>query len=221
MGATVQHDLNSTVLRFRTHQVCFTADIVTMEIFSWGTHPRVPTHHSNIWTFLSSIPGNTLPEETTNSTASTNRKVLAITASIFNPLGLLSPAVIACKYFYRNCGKTLKWDKLFLTHLQQEWNQLLQTIPKWLQLKITGRLFAPMQPTSKSMDSATAVKESMEPAYIFTPQITTTQLPVNFVQLHCWPCCTRRPLMPQYNNKWVLLVDRFFHCTDMDTGSTK
>ena len=37
-----------------------------------------------------------------------------------------------------------------------------------------------MQPTSKSMDSATTVKESMEPAYIFAPQ-TTTQVPVNFV----------------------------------------
>jgi hypothetical protein len=30
VGATVQLDLYSTVLRFRTHQVCFTADIVKM-----------------------------------------------------------------------------------------------------------------------------------------------------------------------------------------------
>ena len=44
--------------------------------------------------------------QTTDSTESTKRKVLATTASIFDPLGLLSPAVIAYKIFYRNCGKT-------------------------------------------------------------------------------------------------------------------
>jgi len=30
MGATVQQDLYSIVLQFRTHQVCFTADIAKM-----------------------------------------------------------------------------------------------------------------------------------------------------------------------------------------------
>jgi hypothetical protein len=37
--------------------------------------------------------------QTINFTGSTKRKVLAITASIFDPLGLLSPAVIAYKIF--------------------------------------------------------------------------------------------------------------------------
>jgi hypothetical protein len=37
--------------------------------------------------------------QTTDFTASTKRKVLAIIASIFDPLGLLSPAVIAYKIF--------------------------------------------------------------------------------------------------------------------------
>jgi hypothetical protein len=58
VGATVEQDLYSIVLRFRTHQVCFTADIAKMyrQIvvhpqdrdlqgilwrFLWGTHPRV------------------------------------------------------------------------------------------------------------------------------------------------------------------------------------
>jgi len=77
----------------------------------------------------------------TDSTASTNRKVLATTASIFDPLGLLSPAVIAYKIFLQKLWQDkLKCDELLPAHLQQEWNQLLQTISKMSQLEI-NRMF--------------------------------------------------------------------------------
>jgi len=67
--------------------------------------------------------------------------VLAITASIFDPLGLLSPAVIAYKIFLQKLWQDkLQWDELLPTHLQQEWNQLLQTIPKLSQLKINKKV---------------------------------------------------------------------------------
>jgi len=57
--------------------------------------------------------------------------VLARTASIFDPLGLLSPAVIAYKIFLQKLWQDqLQWDELLPAHLQQEWNHLLQTIPK-------------------------------------------------------------------------------------------
>jgi len=36
-----------------------------------------------------------------------------------------------------------------------------------------------MLPTFKYMESATAVNESKEPAYIYAPQTTPTSLPVN------------------------------------------
>jgi len=79
--------------------------------------------------------------QTTYSTASTKCKVLAITASIFDPLGVLSPAVIACKIFLQKLWQDkLQWDELLPTHLQQEWNQLLQTIPKLSQLKINRKV---------------------------------------------------------------------------------
>jgi hypothetical protein len=52
---------------------------------------------------------------------STKRKVLAITASIFDPLGLLSPAVIAYKIFLQKLWQDkLQWDGLLPAHLQQE-----------------------------------------------------------------------------------------------------
>ena len=61
----------------------------------------------------------------TDSTASTKRKVLATTASIFDPLGLLSPAVIAYKIFLQKLWQDkLQWDELLPVHLQQEWNHL-------------------------------------------------------------------------------------------------
>ena len=54
----------------------------------------------------------------TDSTASTKRKVLAITASIFDPLRLLSPAVIACKIFLHKLWQDkLQWDDLLPDYL--------------------------------------------------------------------------------------------------------
>jgi hypothetical protein len=77
----------------------------------------------------------------TNSTECTKRKVLAITVCIFDLLGLLSPAVIAYKIFLQKLWQDkLQWNELLPTHLQQEWNQLLQTIPTLSQLKINRKI---------------------------------------------------------------------------------
>jgi hypothetical protein len=76
-----------------------------------------------------------------HSTASTKRKVLSTTASIFDTLGLLSPAVIAYKLFLQKLWQDkLQWDDLLPTHLQQEWHQLLQTIPNLSQIKINRKV---------------------------------------------------------------------------------
>ena len=67
--------------------------------------------------------------------------MLATTASIFDPLGLLSPAVIAYKLFLQKLWQDkLQWDDLLPVFLQQEWNQLLQTIPKLSQIKINRKV---------------------------------------------------------------------------------
>jgi hypothetical protein len=80
----------------------------------------------------------------TISTDGTKRKVLAITASIFDPLGLLSPAVIAYKIFLQKLWQDkLQWDEVLPAHLQQEWNQLQQTIPTLSQLKINRKVICP------------------------------------------------------------------------------
>jgi len=77
------------------------------------------------------VKNNTTQVQPTDSTASTNRKVLATTASIFEPLGLLSPAVIAYKIFLQRLWQDkLQWDKLLPAHLQQEIHKQLQKSPK-------------------------------------------------------------------------------------------
>jgi len=57
----------------------------------------------------------------TDSPATTKGKVLAITASIFDPVGLLSPAVIAYKIYLQKLWRDkLQWDEPLSSHLQQE-----------------------------------------------------------------------------------------------------
>ena len=87
------------------------------------------------------VRNNTTQVPTTDATGSTKRKVLAITASIFDPLGLLSPAVIAYKTFLQKLWQDkLQWDEPLPIHLQQEWNQLHQTIPTLSQIKINRKV---------------------------------------------------------------------------------
>jgi len=87
------------------------------------------------------VKNNTTQVQKPNSTASTKQKVLDTTASIFDPLGLLSPPVITLKIFLQKLWQDkLKWDELLTAHLQQEWNHLLQTIPKLSQLKINRKV---------------------------------------------------------------------------------
>ena len=86
------------------------------------------------------VKSNFIQGQQTASTVSTKRKVLATTASIFDPLGLLSPAVIAYKIFLQKLWQDkLQWDDLLPAYLQQEWNQLHQTIPNLSQIKINRK----------------------------------------------------------------------------------
>ena len=73
------------------------------------------------------VKNNTTQVQPTDSTASTNRKMLATTASICEPLGLLSPAVIAYKIFLEKLWKDkLQCDEILPPHLQQEIHKQLQ-----------------------------------------------------------------------------------------------
>ena len=66
------------------------------------------------------VKNTTTQVQPTDSTASTKRRVLATTVSIFDPLGLLSPTAIAYKLFLQKLWQEkLQWDELLPAHLQQ------------------------------------------------------------------------------------------------------
>jgi hypothetical protein len=86
------------------------------------------------------VKNNSSPVST-HSTASTKRKVLAATASIFDPLGLLSPAVITYKLFLQRLWlDKFSWDDQLRTQLQEEWNQLLHVMSQLSHTKFHRRL---------------------------------------------------------------------------------
>ena len=148
----------------------------------------------------------------TDSTASTKRKVLATTASIFDPLGLLSPAVIAYKIFLQKLWQDkLQWNELLPVHLQQELNHLQQTILKLSHIKINGKVIC-ASATNIQLHGFCDTSERAYGACLYIcstdnnrscellcstskvaplKQLTIPRL--NFVQLHCCPSCTRRP----------------------------
>jgi len=75
------------------------------------------------------VKNDTTQVQTTNSTASTNRKMPATTALIIDPHRLLSPAVIAYEIFLQKLWQDkLERDELLPGHQQQEWNQPLQLL---------------------------------------------------------------------------------------------
>ena len=114
----------------------------------------------------------------TDFTASTKRKVLATTASIFDPLGLLSQAGIAYKIFLQKLWQDkLQWNEYFMFMYNKNGIVCNRPFPNYHTLGS----FVPMLLTYNSMDSATAVNEPMEPVCTFAPQTTTTtDFHVNF-----------------------------------------
>ena len=80
----------------------------------------------------------------TDPTTSTKRKVLATTASIFDPLGLFSPAVIVYKMFLQRLWQDqLQWDQPLPANFQQEWNQMHQSLSQLFQIKMNRKVICP------------------------------------------------------------------------------
>jgi len=81
------------------------------------------------------------PVPPSQPTPHTKRTVLATTASIFDPLGLLSPTVIMYKMFIQTLWQAkLDWDTELPLSLQNKWSQLCHTLPQLFDIKFPRRV---------------------------------------------------------------------------------
>ena len=95
----------------------------------------------NLKTDQLQVKSNTAKVPITDFKAITKWWVLASIASIFDPLKLLSPAIITYKIFLQKLWQVrIQCDEVNPSHLQQEWNQLFQTIPEPSQPKLKQKV---------------------------------------------------------------------------------
>ena len=84
---------------------------------------------------------NSDSSSTTNVVINTKRKVLARVASIFDPLGLISPSVIVYKtYLQRLWQDKLPWDEQLSSQLQNDWDKLSDTISQLSNIYINRKV---------------------------------------------------------------------------------
>ncbi|KAL6723775.1 hypothetical protein Aduo_018745 [Ancylostoma duodenale] len=58
----------------------------------------------------------------------TKRHVLKLVASIFDPLGIISPVIVKAKIFLQSLWKdNMQWDQLLPLHSQQQWKDITES----------------------------------------------------------------------------------------------
>ncbi|XP_046401586.1 uncharacterized protein LOC124167648 [Ischnura elegans] len=71
-----------------------------------------------------------LPNHNLVVTGATKRKVMSIIATIFDPLGLISPAVVSYKIFLQTLWQEgIDWDEELTPSLSSTWTKLFEQIP--------------------------------------------------------------------------------------------
>jgi hypothetical protein len=113
--------------------------------------------------------------------ASTKRQVLGTNASIFYSLGVLSQLVILYKAFLQKLWQDLIWDEQ-LTHLRkEEWNQLINTLPKLSQIHITRKIIC-AQTTTVHIRRFYASETAFGACIYITSQISSFQSTITFIK---------------------------------------
>ena len=69
--------------------------------------------------------------------ANTKRKILSEIASLFDPLGFLSPIIIKVKCFMQSLWTNkLGWDDVLPENLQEQWTRIAQDISSWEEFRL-------------------------------------------------------------------------------------
>ncbi|XP_047105099.1 uncharacterized protein LOC124766275 [Schistocerca piceifrons] len=71
----------------------------------------------------------------------TKRNVLSFIASIYDPLGLLGPAVVKCKLYMQHLWQSnLDWDEALPPNLIEEWNDIAEQLPSLTDIVIRCKI---------------------------------------------------------------------------------
>ena len=74
-------------------------------------------------------PGDSEPNHKVSINAETKREVLAVIASVYNPLGYLSPAMTKMKVFLRRLWEEdIDWDHEMTSDQSKEWIKLCSNL---------------------------------------------------------------------------------------------
>ena len=72
----------------------------------------------------------------------TKRDLLSIIASLFDPLGLLSPCIVKLKVIFQNATKDTKgWGEILNEEIQKEWTKWFASVREFKEIRIQRPYF--------------------------------------------------------------------------------
>ena len=67
----------------------------------------------------------------------TKRNVLSLLASLFDPLGLISPVMVSIKILFQEiCGKKFEWDKTSTGKTEEKWSKWVEDLSRTREIRI-------------------------------------------------------------------------------------
>ena len=71
------------------------------------------------------------------STYPTKRNILSVVASLFDPLGFLSPFTLPAKLIFQSlCKDKISWDESLPTHILAQWGKWIDNLTQISNLKM-------------------------------------------------------------------------------------
>jgi hypothetical protein len=100
--------------------------------------------------------------------AFTKRSVLKVIASIYDPLGLLSPIIIQCKMFLQQLWQLkVTWDEPLPPEFQEQWQQIQRTLPNIQSIQIERLVISPHQMTKLELHGFADASEAAYGACLY------------------------------------------------------
>ena len=145
----------------------------------------------------------------------TKRSILRVTASLFDPLGILSPYTITLKMLFQGlCISKTDWDEPLHAGTQAQWKKLLEDLILLSELRIPRCCFlVTSHPVSVSLHG---FSDASEHAYAAVLYLSSTYLDghveVNLLCSKTRVAPTKKQTIPRLELLGALILARLVHC---------